>query len=316
MINKIINEIKQEYLKDSNPWIIGYSGGKDSSTVVKLVFLALRQLETYHKKVTIIYCDTNIENPIINNYAKKILKNLREECLKYQIPINIKILTHSTKNSFWVKIIGKGYPTPTYKFRWCTDRLRINPINEYIKLLGQKQQITILLGVRKQESRERNKTINKNVIAEKYLKQTGNKKAIIYSPIINFDLSDIWKTLLLKSEPFSINGDELLKIYNDASCQFQEFENESKYGNARFGCWVCTVVRKDKSMINLIKSGHEELIPFLDFRSWILSIRDNPKYRNKKICNGRENLGAFNLKARKLILKNIKELEKKLILKS
>ena len=43
-------------------------------------------------------------------------------------------------------------------------------------------------------------------------------------------------------------------------------------GNSRFGCWVCTVVKEDKSLNGFIKSGHRELIPLAEFRKWLMSI--------------------------------------------
>lgn len=52
-------------------------------------------------------------------------------------------------------------------------------------------------------------------------------------------------------------------------------------GNSRFGCWICTVVKEDKSLTGFIESGETELQPLLDFRSWLLSIRDKHEYRQQ-----------------------------------
>ena len=40
----LIDEIKYVYRSDNRPWIIGYSGGKDSTTVVELVYDMLLSL--------------------------------------------------------------------------------------------------------------------------------------------------------------------------------------------------------------------------------------------------------------------------------
>ena len=41
LIENIIAEIKEQYLADDTPWIVGFSGGKDSTTLLKtLVFLS------------------------------------------------------------------------------------------------------------------------------------------------------------------------------------------------------------------------------------------------------------------------------------
>jgi 3'-phosphoadenosine 5'-phosphosulfate sulfotransferase (PAPS reductase)/FAD synthetase len=28
---------------------------------------------------------------------------------------------------------GRGYPSPSTQFRWCTDRLKIHPVSNFIK---------------------------------------------------------------------------------------------------------------------------------------------------------------------------------------
>ena len=64
---ELLDEIKYVYQSDNRPWIIGYSGGKDSTTVVELVYEMLQALKPQerHKTVYIISSDTLIENPLI-----------------------------------------------------------------------------------------------------------------------------------------------------------------------------------------------------------------------------------------------------------
>lgn len=38
-------------------------------------------------------------------------------------------------------------------------------------------------------------------------------------------------------------------------------------GNSRFGCWVCTVVKEDKSLNGFIRSGHRELFHLLNLEN-------------------------------------------------
>lgn len=53
-------------------------------------------------------------------------------------------------------------------------------------------------------------------------------------------------------------------------------------GNSRFGCWICTMIKEDKSLKNFIDKGCKELESLRDFRNWLLDIRNNPEYRDKK----------------------------------
>ena len=66
-LDELIDEIRYVYQSDDRPWIIGYSGGKDSTTVVELVYSMLLKLppEQRSKRVYIISSDTMIENPLI-----------------------------------------------------------------------------------------------------------------------------------------------------------------------------------------------------------------------------------------------------------
>ena len=83
-------------------------------------------------------------------------------------------------------------------------------------------------------------------------------------------------------------------------------------------CWVCTVVKEDKSLNGFIRSGHRELIPLAEFRTWLMSIRDKEEYREKKKRDGSvyENkegklgFGPFNWEARQMILRELLRTQK------
>lgn len=161
----LLEEIKYVYHSDSRPWIIGYSGGKDSTTVVELVYEMLLSLkpEERTKNVYIISSDTLIENPIIKIYLNKMNKMLGKSALKDGIPIKSFMVIPEATNSFWANVIGRGFPTPRMNgsFRWCTDRLKIKPSADKIKQImkEEKSEVVVLLGVRKAESIARKRRI-------------------------------------------------------------------------------------------------------------------------------------------------------------
>lgn len=80
------------YRADHEPWIVGYSGGKDSTAVVKLLFQALLRVRTHHKPVTIIYCDTGVEIPLASSLACRALKGLDREAKRFGLPVSTRIL--------------------------------------------------------------------------------------------------------------------------------------------------------------------------------------------------------------------------------
>lgn len=165
VIAHLEEEIRELYLSDRVPWIIGYSGGKDSTAVLQLVWSAIAALppEQHHKPIHVISTDTLVENPIVASWVAKSLEIMRRTAEADQLPFQPHRLTPAVEDSFWVNLIGKGYPAPRHKFRWCTERLKIRPSNGFItnvvKLDGE---AILVLGSRKAESSRRGANMEKH----------------------------------------------------------------------------------------------------------------------------------------------------------
>lgn len=171
-IEELLDEIKYVYQSDRRPWVIGYSGGKDSTTVVELVYKMLLTLpkKERNKNVYIVSSDTLIENPLIKIYLSKMNKLIGTAADNDDLPIISAMVTPSADNSFWANVIGRGFPTPRMNgtFRWCTDRLKINPSADYIRDVIKKEgeEVVVLLGVRKAESEARRRRIEGRELAK------------------------------------------------------------------------------------------------------------------------------------------------------
>lgn len=302
---KAVDIVITEYLKDDIPWYLGYSGGKDSSALLKIVFNALLKIDRFHKPVTVVYCDTGVENPIVTSHVYDVFEKLKKECENFQLPFNFIIAIPELNDRYFVKVIGRGYPPPTNIFRWCTDRLRIKPIS---KIIDRESRAIILLGIRGSESEQRDRTISKyTTSSDYYFKQGTSKTNIIFSPVIKHDLEDVWNTIRYFTFPESIDFNKIRDIYQDAESECPVYR-ESKLqpcGSNRFGCWTCTVVRKDKSISSLIENGYKELEELHLFRNWLAEFRDNPDYRCNVRRNGQKGLGPITLEGRKIILKKL-----------
>ncbi len=299
--------IAKEYVRDISPWVLGYSGGKDSTAMMKLVFNTLIGIKN-RKNVNIVYCDTGVEIPIIREYVKEVFTNIKREIENYELPIKTIVVEPFLKDRFFSKVIGHGYPTPTNKFRWCTDRMRIRPIQKTMYT----NKYVVLVGVRKGESKERDRIIAENLHTEQYyLHQKEYPGVKIFAPIINYDISNVWNTIKSDFAPKSINSEKLELLYREAGNITEESISNDILAGGRFGCWTCTVVRKDKAMSNLIKSGYYRLRPLYEFRNWIYEIRDNPEYRCKHRRNGETGLGPFTLEAREIIIDRLLDAQTK-----
>ena len=134
-IEKLIAEIQELYCLDAIPWIVGFSGGKDSSTVLQLIWKAIAALppEKRTKTIHVISTDTLVENPIVSAWVRNSLERIKAASLEQGLPIEPHLLQPEIKDTFWVNLIGKGYPAPRNQFRWCTARLKINPANHFTR---------------------------------------------------------------------------------------------------------------------------------------------------------------------------------------
>ena len=133
-IQELITEIQELYCADDIPFVIGYSGGKDSTAVLQLVWSAIAALpvKKRRKKIHVITTDTLVENPIVSAWVKKCSRQLTEAAKQQQMPVESHLLHPLTEATFWVCLMGKGYPAPRPGFRWCTDRMKIQPVNYFI----------------------------------------------------------------------------------------------------------------------------------------------------------------------------------------
>ena len=337
----IIKEIMIVYKHDERPWLIGYSGGKDSTLLVSLVYEAVKRLKEagaeLTKKVYIITSDTMVENPIVKNYMHSSSNSINIAAKKDKLADVIKadVIYPEADQTFWSRVIGLGYPTPEPPgFRWCTERLKINPMNKYVNdRIKESGEIVVLLGVRKGESLTRMKTITAREIEGKLLNMHNDiPNAYVYNPITEIPNELVWE-FLLKDDCKSPWGTDMKYLFNlyqgenlgEEKSVLGEVDRDKipVTGNSRFGCWCCTMVKEDKSLQNFINHSNEEdakqLTMLRDFRNKLLEMREDTNMRDHKRRNGAVykkadgtfGMGPFTLEARRVILEGLLELENK-----
>lgn len=280
-IREVIETIKGLYLEDMIPWICGYSGGKDSTAVVQLVWMALSELpaDKLKKTVHVISTDTLVESPVVALWATESLRKMKERAKAAELPIIPHRLTPTTTNTFWVNLIGRGYPYPRRDFRWCTDRLKIDASNRFIKeVLDAESEAILVLGSRKAESATR-KAVMEGYEKKRYrenLSPNGSfPNSYVFTPIENWQNDNVWQFLMQYENPWGHSNKALLAMYSGASadgeCPLVIDTSTPSCGNSRFGCWVCTMVAEDKSMAAMIQNDEEKswMLPMLDFRNYI-----------------------------------------------
>ena len=286
--NGIISELKKQYLSDDRPWVIGFSGGKDSTCTLQLVYQMLCSLtpEERRKQVHVLSSDTLVEAPVVGLRQKKVCRMIKVAAEKDKIPLSVELLSPPVSDTFWVNLIGRGYPAPNRWFRWCTDRLKIKPMNNYIlNNIKENGEVIIVLGARKSESASRSQTLAKHEIDNSRLRKHSTiRGAFVFTPIEDLTESEVWSYLDSVPSPWGDDNSELRAMYqknDDEEISFIIDDASPPSGHSRFGCWVCTVVEKDKALMSLIEDGHPEYQPLLDFRDDLRRMRDDPNCREK-----------------------------------
>ena len=329
-IEYIIDEILDQYMyadTTDRPWIIGFSGGKDSTVLLTLVWLALKKIKEdvivpfqLRRPVYVVCNDTMVENPIISTYVDEVLNQIEKRAREEDLPVFVRKTVPRLEDSFWVNVIGKGYPVPNMAFRWCTDRLKIKPTSRIITdQVDEYGEVIILIGTRKAESTTRARSIKKHEKrGQRIAPHPTMHNTYVYSPIKELMLEEVWYIINSIPCPWGFDNKILFNIYMDASADDYECptvvtdSSHGSCGQSRFGCWVCTVVKDDKSMRSLIKNGREWMQPLYDFRLELENGRNKLEGRMPFRRDGKRavnDMGPYTFSYRAHILQRLLEVQ-------
>ncbi len=296
-LDEVYGEVRRIYRDFPHPWVIGYSGGKDSTATLQMIWYALAELpaEQRDKRVYVISSDTLVEPPVIADHRDAMLRLINERASAQGMPFEAHKLTPDLDDTFWVNLIGRGYPAPNSIFRWCTRRLKIRASNRFIlEKVAEHGEVILALGMRSGESIGRDQVIDRHRFKGHVLSRHGQLPgAWVYMPIEHLSTDDVWSYLLGVPSPWGGDNGRLRALYqsaNDEECPMVVDDTTPPCGNSRFGCWVCTVVGRDASMEAMIDAGDEWMAPLLAFRDWLASTQDpsvKPQQREYKGRDGR-----------------------------
>ncbi|MCL0102030.1 DNA phosphorothioation system sulfurtransferase DndC [Dehalococcoidia bacterium] len=296
-LEEIYERTRRIYRSNRFPWVVGFSGGKDSTATLQVVWQALAGLppDERTKPVYVLSSDTLVETPVIVDLIDRTLEQINRTAANEQMPFEAHKVIPQIEDTFWVNLIGKGYPAPYRRFRWCTDRLKIKPANRFIlKTAAKFGEVVVVLGVRKAESMTRAQAMSLTKIAGSDLRRHSTlPNAHVYAPIEDLTTDEVWSYLLTIKSPWGSQNRDLLALYrsaNQGECPLVVDTTTPSCGNSRFGCWVCTVVERDNSMEALIDNGEEWLEPLLDLRDLLSSTQDPEakiRYRGHKRRGGK-----------------------------
>lgn len=328
-IDAIRSNLVSEYLQPHHhPWIIGYSGGKDSTLVLHLVFEMLLDLPRSERKrqVHIVSNDTLVESPLVIAHIHSLQELISDAASAFGLPFVAVTTKPETEHTFWVNLIGRGYPSPNRTFRWCTDRMKILPTSRYIREQANcTGEVILLLGVRRSESSVRASVVARYDNGQRLNRHNDLTGCMVFRPIVDLSTIDVWEFLTTHPPPWGSTHEPLIKLYRDAQggeCPVVMQKSDAPScgtSSSRFGCWTCTVVEKDRSLEGFVDAGFAEFGPLLDFRDWLVTIRNDPTRRMARRRDGRVTItpqgtfvpGPFTMATRTEILTRLFELQTK-----
>ncbi len=324
------------------PWVVGLSGGKDSTAVTMHMLETLESLPPpirRRKQCFVVCVNTLVEAPPVIGHVYSFIAELKDYVRDRELPVEVVELTPETNQTFWVNLIGRGYPTPVREFRWCTDRMKIRPQQKFIEenkdIFGDPPIVHFLLGTRYDESVARKKTMEVHTRMGTDIHAHGTMPTSgVIRPIEDWTTDDVWK-YLLQSEwkgggknPFYDINQKLAHLYKDAAsgeCPVIHDPTKQTCAGSRFGCWTCTVVEVDSSLREMIDSGRddyetEKLSLLADFRDKLRDNRNLPvnrvQGRNRRGTvlvkrDGSVGVGPYTMDYRKNLLNELIEMQEK-----
>ncbi|MCA0279077.1 MAG: phosphoadenosine phosphosulfate reductase family protein [Proteobacteria bacterium] len=216
----VLDNVKAEYLSENQhfPWIVGFSGGKDSTLVTHAIFEMLLEVPPSQRRrpIHIVSNDTMVESPLVMAHLDIVSEKLQNAATSLDLPITVARTRPDPDKTFWVLLVGKGYPSPNMTMRWCTDRLKIQPTSGYIKRqVSASGAAIVVLGVRRDESQSRLRSIERrpNVRGENLSAHDRLPGALIFRPIIDLTIDEVWEILGTNHAPWG--GDHKSLIQGD-----------------------------------------------------------------------------------------------------
>ncbi len=325
------------------PWVVGLSGGKDSTAVT------MRMLETIEslpppirrrKRCFVTCVNTLVEAPPVIDHVHEFISELQDYVRDKELPVEVVELVPEVEQTFWANLIGRGYPTPVREFRWCTDRMKIRPQQKFIEdradVFGDPPVAHFLLGTRFDESTSRSRTMQTHSRMGTDIHSHGTMPTSgVIRPIEEWDAGMVWDYLLKEdwagggSNPFSEVNQRLAVLYKDAAsgeCPVIHDASQQTCAGSRFGCWTCTVVEVDSSLREMISSGRsgynqDHLTILADFRDDLRADRNKAenrvhgRNRNGRVLvkrDGSVGVGPYTMEYRKGLLERLKEMESRI----
>ena len=200
-LNNVMETLRKEYLRrHTDPWVVAFSGGKDSTLLLQLAWEVLESLSAQDRRrqIYVVGNDTLVESPLIIRHLRNTMSKISTTATANQLPIKTRITKPNIDQTFWVNVIGRGYIPPTRNFRWCTDRMKIIPTSQLLKsLLREHKRAILLVGTRKSESQNRLRNMERHKVSATGMNPHSSIEGCrMFAPLADLNDEDVWLILM------------------------------------------------------------------------------------------------------------------------
>lgn len=256
-------------------WILAYSGGKDSSTVVTLV-VTLIELGAVPRprRLIVMYADTRMELPPLQAAARRLMARLRA------MGVEVVEVVAPMDERFYVYMFGRGVPPPSNTFRWCTPQIKVEPMTAAIRsMVPADGSALTITGVRRGESDARDARIslsctrNGAECGQGWLQTDlpGNLTDT-FAPIDHWTLCNVWDWL------------EVFAQWTEFGAWPTEGIAEGYGGveDMRTGCTGCNLISTDGALGAVLKQpSWDHLAPLLGLKLLYVELK-LPRWRKRQ----------------------------------
>lgn len=219
LLDAICKSIKEfQLLPKNQEYVLGFSGGKDSHVLLGIYILYLK-LGNPPLDLIVKFADTKLEHESLC----KTISLSKKHCEYCKIPFAIV----QSKNSYWWMQFALGYPVPNHRNRWCTGKLKIQPMQ-----LSKK--IKSITGRHLGESRSRDQKLAKTSCGSDSCGSDLIKDK--YDPLMHWRNCQIWDALFVFDSMLLYDN-----CFNLLQAQYEQAE-DIKTGSLRMGCFMCPVI--------------------------------------------------------------------------
>jgi DNA sulfur modification protein DndC len=261
-------------------WVITFSGGKDSTATLIIALETALLIQGAINRIDVFYADIGLEIPLIHNFALEFLGFIKNFQRVKNLPLEVKIIRPEPEESFWACLIGKSYLPPHQKFRWCTKRLKIAPVEKVLKTFKNPSKTSVIIVVRFNKSIDRNmRLVNPCSRGGEYGQGVWFQHSLrlnvgYLAPLIDWSDCEVWYFLNIYAPCLGFTSEKLEPNVNNGR-------------RTRFGCWLCTVGRQYKALKKIISLFRwDYLRPLIEFRKRVVGIAYLPSSHVKRHKKG------------------------------